>query len=365
MPTQAVQPRVRDGAARALPLGLAVMVDGVAFGVLARAAGLDAATIVVMSAIVYSGSAQYAGLSVLRAGGSPAAAAAAAFLLNLRVVPMGLSLAGELRGGPARRALEAQLVTDESWALSRGDGGRWQRRLLLGSGAVMWIAWVGGTSAGALAGGAVPARPEALGLDAAYPAAFLALLVPLLRQAGARPSAPAARSSPRRSLPPRWRRRGGQSCAGSGGRAELGVAPGRLPGRGRVRPARRRPAAPGRTAAARDAGARTRPPAGRALRGPRRHRHVRPRDSARARRPRRRAGGRGGRPAGARAAASGARRFGSGHGARAPGRLNSQSPADRSGRRIASSRSTACTPLTPFTTCVTRRSTATLASARA
>jgi predicted branched-subunit amino acid permease len=76
-----------------------------------------------------------------------------------------------------RRLLEAQLIVDESWALSRRSDGRYDRRLLVGGGLVLYACWVGGTALGALVGDRL-GDPERYGLDAAFPALFLALLVP-------------------------------------------------------------------------------------------------------------------------------------------------------------------------------------------
>jgi predicted branched-subunit amino acid permease len=105
---------------------------------------------------------------------------AAAALLNARYAPISLSVAPEFQGSPARRLVESQLIVDESWAISRRPDGRYDRRLLVGAGLVLYACWVGGTSVGAAAGEAL-GDPESLGLDAAFPALFLALLVPQVR----------------------------------------------------------------------------------------------------------------------------------------------------------------------------------------
>jgi predicted branched-subunit amino acid permease len=130
---------------------------------------------VVMSATVFAGSAQLAAVSVLGAGGGVVAAVAAAVLLNARYGPMGLAAAPSFRGGRARRLVEGQLVVDEAWALAGRDG-RFDHGILVGAGLLLYAAWVGGTAAGVLAGQAL-GDPEDLGLDAAFPALFLALLV--------------------------------------------------------------------------------------------------------------------------------------------------------------------------------------------
>ena len=164
----------------ALPLAVAVAAFGVSFGVLARAAGLGVLAPVVMSATTFAGSSQFAAVSILGAGGGVATAIVAALLLNTRYAPIGLTAASALRGGRLRRGLEAQLVVDESWALAKRPGGHFDRGVLMGTGLTLYGAWLAGTAVGCLAGEAL-GDPEALGLDAAFPALFLALLVAQLR----------------------------------------------------------------------------------------------------------------------------------------------------------------------------------------
>jgi 4-azaleucine resistance transporter AzlC len=167
--------RVRDGARVIAPFAVAVGAFGVTFGVLARDAGLGGLKAVVFSATTFAGSAQFAATSVLSAGGTLAAAIAAGVLLNTRYIPIGLSVAPWLRGPAWKRGLRAQLVVDESWAVSHLGGGRYDPRLLLGAGLTLYCAWVAGTTLGSVAGSLL-GDPEALGLDAAFPALFLALL---------------------------------------------------------------------------------------------------------------------------------------------------------------------------------------------
>jgi 4-azaleucine resistance transporter AzlC len=168
---------LRAGAVTALPLAVAVALFGVSFGVLsASSGGMGVLPAVVMSATTFAGSAQFAAASILAGAGQPLAAIAAALLLNGRYVPIGVSVAPFLRGGPLRRFIQAQLVVDESWAIaSRGDG-RFDPQRLIGAGVVLWLAWVGGTVIGVIGGEAL-GDPVTLGLDAAFPALFLALLV--------------------------------------------------------------------------------------------------------------------------------------------------------------------------------------------
>jgi 4-azaleucine resistance transporter AzlC len=171
---------LREGARRVAPLVLPAAAFGISFGVLAGTAGMGRLAPVVMSATTFGGSAQFAAASILDEGGAIAAAVAAAILLNARYLPIGITVA-PLFGGPAwRRLVEGQLVVDESWAIANKGSGRFDRGLLLGAGLVLYLTWVLTTAVGAVAGDLL-GDPERLGLDAAFPALFLALLVPQVR----------------------------------------------------------------------------------------------------------------------------------------------------------------------------------------
>jgi 4-azaleucine resistance transporter AzlC len=172
--------RYRDGARAIAPIAVAAVTFGVSFGVLAGSAGMDALAATVMSATTFAGSAQFAVASILGASGGIAAAVLAATLLNARYAPISVSVAPLFEGGTLRRVLESQLIVDESWAVSRRSDGRFDRKLLVGAGLVLYVSWVGGTALGALGGEAL-GDPADLGLDAAFPALFLALLVPQVR----------------------------------------------------------------------------------------------------------------------------------------------------------------------------------------
>jgi 4-azaleucine resistance transporter AzlC len=172
--------RYREGARRLAPIGGAAAVFAASFAVLARTADFGAAQAIVMSATTFAGSAQFAAASILGTGGTAAAAIVAAVLLNARYAPISMTVAGEFRGNVVRRIAEAQLIVDESWALSRRTDGTYDQRLLVGGGLVLYACWVGGTVLGAVIGDSL-GEPESYGLDAAFPALFLALLVPQLR----------------------------------------------------------------------------------------------------------------------------------------------------------------------------------------
>jgi 4-azaleucine resistance transporter AzlC len=179
-------PRTRPAyAADALGIGIATGVYGISFGVLAVAAGLSEAQACAMSLLVFTGGSQFAAVGVIAAGGSAATAVANALLLAVRNAAYGLSLASLLRGSWLRRVLAAHLVIDESTAMARAqDEPRPARSAFWLTGVSVFVCWNAGTLAGALAGSGL-GEPTRYGLDAMFPAAFLALLAPQLRQAGA------------------------------------------------------------------------------------------------------------------------------------------------------------------------------------
>ena len=161
--------RLREGLRAGVPFAIAGGLLAISFGVVARQAGLSPVAAIVMSAIVYAGSAQVTAIAIVAQGGGVGAAVGAAALMNSRFLPMGVALAPSLPGGPLKRAAQGQTVVDASWVLAARDDGTFDRWVLFGSSAVQYVTWVGGTTLGALAGD-VLGDPEALGLDALYPA---------------------------------------------------------------------------------------------------------------------------------------------------------------------------------------------------
>jgi 4-azaleucine resistance transporter AzlC len=179
-PPQAPRASFRAGLRAGVPYALAGGVVALSFGVLARQAGFSAVGAIVMSAIVFAGSAQFAAVSIIAAGGGVGAAIGAAALMNSRFLPMGVALAPSLHGRPLERAAQGQTVVDASWAMANRGDGRFDRHFLFGASAVQYVTWMLGTTAGAVGGSAL-GDPRALGLDAVFPAFFLALLLSELR----------------------------------------------------------------------------------------------------------------------------------------------------------------------------------------
>ena len=155
------------------------------FGILAGQAGMSDVEAVIFSAIVFAGSAQFTAGSILAAGGGAGAAVAAATLMNSRFLPMSAAVGPSFSGGSAKRAAKGQAVVDHAWALSSRGDGSFDQALLLGASAIAYCTWISGTVVGAVWGDTL-GDPDALGLDAIFPAFFFGLLLNELRSRRAR-----------------------------------------------------------------------------------------------------------------------------------------------------------------------------------
>lgn len=166
--------RFRSGLRAGIGFGAAAFVVGISFGVVAEPV-MGSVAPIVMSATLFAGASQFGATAVLASGGDAATAIATGAMLNARFLPMGVAAAPALRGGRLRRALEGQAIVDASWALAARGDGEFDREALLGATVPQYPAWVLGTVVGVVFGGAL-GDPEALGLDAIFPAFFLGLL---------------------------------------------------------------------------------------------------------------------------------------------------------------------------------------------
>jgi branched chain amino acid efflux pump len=169
-PERTVAQGIRAGA----PVAIVVFFVAASFGAAARPVLGTAATIV-MSCVVFAGGAQFAATAVLAAGGGAAAAVAAGTLMNARFIPMCVAVAPSQGGGRFRRAVEGLAVNDASWALAHRGLGHFDRNVLIGSTLAQYPAWALGTIVGVFGGEAL-GDPHTVGLDAVFPAFFLALL---------------------------------------------------------------------------------------------------------------------------------------------------------------------------------------------
>lgn len=168
---------VRDS----LGVGVATGAYGVSFGAVSVAAGLSVAQTCVLSLLMFTGASQFALVGVVAAGGGAGSGALTALLLGTRNTLYGLRLAPLLGWVGWRRLTLAQLVIDESTAMSVTRDHRAAARVgFLTTGGAVFVLWNLATLIGALAGNTI-GDPRTYGLDAAVGAAFLALLWPRLR----------------------------------------------------------------------------------------------------------------------------------------------------------------------------------------
>jgi 4-azaleucine resistance transporter AzlC len=162
-----------------VPLWIGVVPFGAAYAVSARTAGIDLVHTQLMSLLVFAGGSQFAAVGLIAAGAGPWTLVSTTFLINLRHLLYGVVVAAttELRGG--RRLLAAHLLTDEAFGVHAAQG-RGRPAFLIGAGLSLFVVWNAATLVGSLLARSLP-DPHAIGLDIVFPLAFLALLVPLLR----------------------------------------------------------------------------------------------------------------------------------------------------------------------------------------
>lgn len=161
-------------------LGVAVLAVGASFGAIAVAAGLPPWAVVAMSVLVFAGGSQFMAVGLMTVG-NPFAAVFAGLLLNARHLPFGLAIADAIGQGWWRRLVGSHLLVDESVAFAMAlPAGPIRQRAYWSTGVTLFIAWQVGTVLGILLGGSV-GDTDALGLDAAFPAGMIALLLPSLR----------------------------------------------------------------------------------------------------------------------------------------------------------------------------------------
>jgi 4-azaleucine resistance transporter AzlC len=175
--------QLRHGAVTMLPLWTGVVPFGIAFGVLARAAGYSLPETQGFSLFIFAGAAQVASVTLTSQSAGAVAILLTTLLLNLRHVLYGLSLGTVLpeRVRPPRPVL-AYFLTDEAYGLTirqylDGGGGP---LFLLGAELSLFLAFNLATLVGGALGSLIP-DPSRIGLDFVFPLTFLALLLPLLR----------------------------------------------------------------------------------------------------------------------------------------------------------------------------------------
>jgi 4-azaleucine resistance transporter AzlC len=165
----------------AMGIGLYAMAFGASFGAISIGSGLTLPQTMVLSLVMFTGASQFAFVGVAASGGSPFAAVPAALLLGMRNAFYGVPISEILHPRGFARLWTAHFVIDETTAMTIGQATPRARRFAFWTtGMILFSLWQPGSLAGALVGRAV--NPTDIGLDAAAPAVFLALLWPMLRR---------------------------------------------------------------------------------------------------------------------------------------------------------------------------------------
>lgn len=170
----------------ALALGLTPF--AMAYGIAAAAVGLSPTTTILTSVLIYAGASQFGAIGVLAAGGSPLLALFTVWMINVRFIPVGLAMPRAIATTWPRRLVAAHLLIDPSLALAHATAPERRARLYWVSSTAIYVLWIGGTAIGVVAGRTIP-DPSLLGLDAALPCAFLAILSTWRHQVSARRAA--------------------------------------------------------------------------------------------------------------------------------------------------------------------------------
>jgi len=169
----------------AIGIGFYAMAFGASFGAISVGSGLSLPQTMVLSLVMFTGASQFAFVGVAATSGSPLAAVPAALLLGVRNAFYGVPVSEILHPHGLARVWTAHFVIDETTAMAISQATARARRFAFwATGLILFALWQLGSLAGAHVGRAVD--PDAVGLDAAAPAVFLALLWPSLRRREAR-----------------------------------------------------------------------------------------------------------------------------------------------------------------------------------
>jgi len=160
------------------PIALGVFTYGIVFGVLARQSSLSALEAVLMSASVFAASAQFVVLDLWESPLPVIAIIITTIAVNLRHLLMGASIQPWLKRLTSKKTYGLlYFLNDESWGLTMRarSNGENDAAFLLGSGLIVFVAWIGATVLGVSLGGLIE-NPAKYGLDMAFIAVYIALL---------------------------------------------------------------------------------------------------------------------------------------------------------------------------------------------
>ena len=171
------------GIALAFPIVLGYLPVGFAYGVLADKAGLSTLNTVLMSVIVFAGSAQLIGVGLLAAGAPALSIIVTTFIVNLRHLLMSAAISPYLkRWKKSELAAFSFELTDETFAVHAAQFALAppEQSTVFATNLTAQVSWVSGSWLGAVAGGLIT-DIEPFGLDYALVAMFIALLVVQLK----------------------------------------------------------------------------------------------------------------------------------------------------------------------------------------
>jgi 4-azaleucine resistance transporter AzlC len=184
-----LQQNLDSGLARDIALVcLADGVVGLSYGAISVGGGLQLWVPVVLSVVVFAGASQFLFVGIVAAGGSPIAATIAGLLVNSRHVAFGLAVS-DVIGGGWKRIPGSHLMTDENVAFALGqDELKRKRAAYWVCGIGIFVCWNLGVLTGARIGSVIT-DTDVFGLDAAFPAVLLALVLPSLKDRSIRTAA--------------------------------------------------------------------------------------------------------------------------------------------------------------------------------
>ncbi|MFD8496932.1 AzlC family ABC transporter permease [Amycolatopsis sp. NPDC059657] len=167
-------------------VGLASTIVGLSYGAISVGSGFPVWLPMLMSVVVFAGASQFMFIGIVASGGNPVAAVLAGLLVNTRHLPFGFAIGDAMGTGWAARLAGSHLMADETvaFALAQEDTRR-RRAVYWACGMTLFVCWNVGVVTGAYAGSAI-GDTDAFGLDAAFPAVLLALVVPSLKDRATR-----------------------------------------------------------------------------------------------------------------------------------------------------------------------------------
>jgi 4-azaleucine resistance transporter AzlC len=170
-------------------IGLVCVADclvGVSYGAISVSSGFEVWMPMLLSVVVFAGAAQFMFVGIVASGGNPIAAVVAGLLVNARHLPFGFAVGDVLGDRWLTRIAGSHVMIDETVAFALAQRDRDRRRAAYWAGGIgLFVFWNVGVVAGAFAGSVIT-DTDVFGLDAAFPAVLLALVLPSLRDRSTR-----------------------------------------------------------------------------------------------------------------------------------------------------------------------------------